>query len=195
MIYMSPCKIKVDDGEWGYIATPHNSVGIHHLTVDWCADNQMFTKKYNHDKFFRWLRQIVIYRSKCKFVCAPDVVGDAAQTLRQWPHMSGAIRALGFPVALAAQDGLENLELPNDFDALFVGGSTAWKLSDASISIIRKAQALGKWVHVGRVNDAERIGQCNRLGIDSVDGTAPIKHPKREQTNINHWRKQGVFDI
>jgi hypothetical protein len=40
------------------------------------------------------------------------------------------IRYAGFPVAFVARDDLEHLTVPwDDFDALFIGGSTSWKLA------------------------------------------------------------------
>lgn len=49
MIYMAP---RITPPEYGYIATPHGKVGVHHLTREWCGDNQVFTKKFNPYKFF-----------------------------------------------------------------------------------------------------------------------------------------------
>lgn len=54
---------------------------------------------------------------------------------------------------------------------LFVGGSTAWKLGGAARSIIRQAKALGKHVHMGRVNSERRYRYALAIGCDSCDGT------------------------
>ena len=40
------------------------------------------------------------------------------------------------------------------------------------------AQALGKWVHVGRVNHAERWQHFEELGVDSVDGTGLSRYSR-----------------
>lgn len=192
MIYMAP-RIAPDD--YGYIATPHGQVGVHHLTRIWCGDNQVFTKKFNPTKFFAWLRYALPYRQWCKFICCPDVVGDSAATLRQYPHFAGAIHALGYPVAIAAQDGMLPSDIPCDAQALFVGGSTTWKLGDASIAIIREAQRRGMWVHVGRVNTPGRWGNCEGLRVDSVDGTKPCFEPDKSFKNISDWKLQGVFEL
>jgi hypothetical protein len=85
------------------------------------------------------------FTSRCLFATAPDVVGDAQATLRR-AYMLGWIRYAGLPAALVAQDGLEHLATPwDDFDALFLGGSTAWKLGPAAraLSARRKAAASG----------------------------------------------------
>lgn len=179
--------------EHGYLATPHGQVGRRHLTRPWGLDNQVFTNKYDNGRFFAWLRGSLAYRATCKFVVVPDVVGDAAATLRQWPHFSQAIRALGYPAAYAIQDGQEYLEMPTDYDALFVGGSTAWKLSLPAVALIREAQAKGKWVHVGRVNRLNRFGHCQSLGVDSVDGTSVCFAPDINFKKIDAYLGQGVL--
>ena len=75
-------------------------------------------------------------------------------------------------LALVAQDGLENFTIPwDDIGAIFIGGSTKWKLSIHVRHIIKAAQALGMWVHIGRVNDPSRFRYFKELGADSVDGS------------------------
>jgi hypothetical protein len=82
------------------------------------------------------------------------------------------IRAAGYRPALVAQDGLEALPVPWEaFDVLFIGGSTAWKLSEACFSLIAEAKRRGKWVHMGRVNSLRRLRIAKSVGCDSVDGT------------------------
>ena len=58
--------------------------------------------------------------------------------------ISENLTALGYEVEVA-QDGQEDLALPDAalWEVLFVGGSTAWKLSPAAVMVIRRAQALG----------------------------------------------------
>jgi len=57
------------------------------------------------------------------------------------------------------------------FQALFVGGSTRWKLGPHAATLIREAKWCAKWVHVGRVNTLRRIAWCKALGVDSIDGS------------------------
>jgi hypothetical protein len=57
------------------------------------------------------------------FATAPDILADAAATLRRSARMLDWIRYSGYPAALVAQDGLEDLTIPWDtFDTLFLGG-------------------------------------------------------------------------
>lgn len=55
-------------------------------------------------------------------------------------------------------------------DALFIGGSTAWKLGPQVRILIQEARRLGKWVHMGRVNGDPRIKYAFYQQCDSVDG-------------------------
>lgn len=112
-------------------------------------------------------------RSRCLFVTVPDVVGDPIATLRQWVRWQSAPRRRGLPLAFVAQDGCERGLVPpwHSFDALFVGGTTAWKLGPAAERVVREAKAAGKWVHMGRVNSARRARYAAAIGCDSFDGT------------------------
>jgi hypothetical protein len=133
-----------------------------------------------------WLAWVDTLPRSAAFVAIPDVlnwittdagervpVGDAAATLALFPTYAPQVRAMGFPVALVAQDGLEDLSIPwDDLDAIFVGGSDAWKLGPAAAAITREAKARGKHVHVGRVNSAKRYRYALEvMGADSADGT------------------------
>lgn len=112
-------------------------------------------------------------RRRCLFATAPDVLGDAAATIRRSARFTGAMRAwFGLPVAFVAQDGLEHLGVPwRWFDVLFLGGSTAWKLGPAARTLTAEAHHHGKWVHMGRVNSLRRLQYAQATGCDSADGT------------------------
>lgn len=105
------------------------------------------------------------------FLPAPDVVGNAKATLAR----AGALReikAAGFHPAYVAQDGSERIPPPwDDLDCLFIGGSTAWKLSEMARLLVAEAKRRGKWVHMGRVNSFRRLALAARWGCDSADGT------------------------
>lgn len=73
-------------------------------------------------------------------------VGDAAATLTRSAPMLPRIRALGYPAALVAQDGLEHLAVPWDaFDVLFLGGTTDWKLGPAAADLPADAVWRSTW--------------------------------------------------
>jgi hypothetical protein len=115
----------------------------------------------------------------CLFAVAPDVVADSSATLDLFKQWAPVVRSFGFPVALAAQDGLTVAATPWDqLDALFIGGSTEWKMSRAAEELLAYAAARGKWRHVGRVNTLRRMRHFSGL-CDSIDGSGFSKWPKR----------------
>jgi hypothetical protein len=137
----------------GQIVTP--TAGNRVADTDWIADNSVFSGQYPGDEsYLAWLAARQQHADRCRFVVAPDVVGDAEATLALSAPMLPRIRALGFGVALVAQDGLEDLwPVPwGDFDCLFLGGTTEWKLGPAVRGLVAEAKEQGKWVHMGRVN-------------------------------------------
>lgn len=101
----------------------------------------------------------------------PDIVAGGLASLAlsvSW------LEELPGRVLLPVQDGMA----PDDVRSyiggrvgLFVGGSTAWKLSTLRAwgRLARERQA---WLHVGRVNTARRIGLCGDAGAHSFDGTS-----------------------
>lgn len=167
----------------------------------WAADNGRFSapQDYSDEKFLAWLDRMP--RESCLFATAPDVVGDAAATLALSLPMLPRIRAAGYPAALVAQDGLENLPIPwDEFDALFVGGTTAWKLSEAAYGLVAEANRRGKWTHMGRVNSWARFSAAAAAGYDSADGTVLRFDPSRpvhtwadrHESNPTIWARAGL---
>lgn len=157
--------------EWGILTTPQRW-GKRPILEGriWAADNGAFTKRFDPDAFMAFLEKMRPYQDRCLFAVAPDVVGDAKATLALYGEWRERIRALGYPVAYAAQNGAEALPLP-PCEAVFIGGDTAWKLGPGAAAVIARARREGKWVHVGRVNSRRRIRHFQLLGVDSVDGT------------------------
>jgi len=157
----------------GFMRTP-NMGNKSSLGMPWGADNGCFSSKgvraFNLESYLGWLR--AQDATTCLFATAPDRVGDAATTLELSAPVLPMLRALGYPAALVAQDGLEELTVPWDsFDVLFIGGSTEWKLGPAAAALVREAKRRGVWVHMGRVNSGRRYAYAAELGCDSTDGT------------------------
>jgi hypothetical protein len=152
----------------------------------WAADNGAFSA-FDASAFVTMLEKLRGVPG-CRFVAAPDVVGDAAQTLRLFAQWAPVIRSLGFPVALVGQDGLTVADVPwSQIDALFIGGSTDWKLSRAAAQLVAYGQARGKWTHLGRTNTRRRLHHASRIGCDSVDGTAFSRWPDRYIPKALGW--------
>lgn len=164
--------------------------------VTWCADNGCYGKGYpGDDKWLAWLDTYTAeQRERCLFATAPDVVGDAVATLARSAVWLPRIRALGYPAALVAQNGLESLDVPWDtFDVLFIGGDTAWKLGPDARVLVAEAKARGKWVHMGRVNSERRMRYADAIGCDSADGTYLAFGPDINLPAVLAWLR-GVND-
>lgn len=179
MIYMTPQDRPpsgLDERYWGQILTPRSRISVPALST-WCADSGAFKGNFSWPIYSTWLEKMRPHRHSCLFVTCPDKVADAAHTLQLHEQYASHIQELGYPVALVAQDGLELLDWPDNYDVLFIGGTTDWKLSKEAEFCISVAQNIGKHVHVGRVNSQKRISHFQELSVDSVDGTAIIFHP------------------
>ncbi|MBS1861892.1 MAG: hypothetical protein JSS68_09285 [Actinobacteria bacterium] len=146
--------------------------------VPWAADNDCF-QGLDIDAYCAMLDRLRDIQG-CLFVTVPDVVGDAYETARRFERWWQAPARPGLPVALVAQDGLEGLgrrlgtAWPR-IDALFIGGSTGWKLGDRARALGAEARRRGRRVHMGRVNSARRIAYAKAIGCDSVDGTKWVR--------------------
>lgn len=137
----------------------------------WAADNGCF----NHPnrtpvELLTWLERLP--RRDALFFPAPDVVGNAQLTIERSLPVLPQIRELGFKAAFVAQNGIENTVIPwDEFDCLFIGGDTEFKLSEQSRELVTEAKDRNKWVHMGRVNSYRRLKLADDWGCDSADGT------------------------
>jgi hypothetical protein len=172
------------------------------------SENQEFCPK----KFLALLRAVAAdseIKRRVRFAAAPDVVrrvdgkvfGDAKATLAKFERWADKINTLGLPVALVAQDGLEDMQdqiLWDRIQVLFIGGSTEWKLGQFPRSewrresrwfdLFREAKKRNIPVHMGRVNSEERLEIAEYgLGCSTVDGTYIKFGPKRNQENLERW--------
>jgi hypothetical protein len=162
-------------GPLGQLFTPRLLAGLditEGCGIRWAADNDCFHGF--HPPGYLELLEAISYRSGCLFVTAPDVVADAKATLalferwqpvlqRVWATVNEADVDPGMPVhqpiALVAQDGLERLPVPwEDLQALFIGGSTQWKLGPHASQPGPRGQA------------ARQVGACR-------PGQHPAAHP------------------
>lgn len=144
----------------------------------WAGDNMAFGGGWQPDIYFPWLETITPYRETCLFLVVPDCLGDAEATLVLWDQWANDPRFAGWPLAFVAQDGQEALPLPEspEWVCLFIGGTTAWKDSEAAIAVIKRGQALGKHIHIGRVNYWRRyalFAQIRGSEEFTCDGTRP----------------------
>ena len=133
-------------------------------------------------------------REMFRFVTVPDIVYNARRTLELFDYWLPRLE--GWPLALVAQDGQEDLPIPWEYiQAIFIGGTDDFKDSQAAADIIRTANAMEKHTHVGRVNEPKRWNRCERLMVDSVDGTgiARYSHMRIAIRDRKLSKQDGLF--
>lgn len=142
--------------------------------VPWAIDNGAYAR-FDRQAFLSLLDRERADKSGCLWVAVPDVPGSARRTLEVFQRWAELLAT--WPLALVAQDGQEDLELPWDqIAAVFIGGTSAWKCSHCARSIAQAAHCLNKLVHMGRVNTPQRLALAIRWGVDSVDGTGVSRY-------------------
>ena len=145
--------------------------------LPYVLDNDAFTLRENWDEaaWLRMLQWAKMQAHKADWVLVPDVVGDREGTLARWDQYAPTAAECKRPLAFAVQDGMTPDDVPNDARVVFVGGSTEFKWRTVEMWATHFPR-----VHVGRVNNIDRVWQCEDLGIESVDGTGWFKDPTRE---------------
>jgi hypothetical protein len=162
--------------------TPLTRFRVQRAEAHFAIDNGAFSN-FDRLAFERLLAREYPRRHLCRFVAVPDVVGAARRTLEVFDHWHERIGQ--WPLALVAQDGQEDLPIPwKHISAVFIGGTTKWKLSFHAQAIIKAAKAMDKWVHVGRVNEPKRFEYFEKLGADSMDGTGLARYS---------WMRERIY--
>jgi hypothetical protein len=137
--------------------------------LPWAADNDAYLA-WDAGRF-RSMLAAIRGLPGCLFVAAPDVVGDWDETLRRFGEWMPELVECGQPIAIVLQDGCRAVPDLPEVAAVFVGGTTEWKLSETARKLVADAQDRGLWTHMGRVNTRRRIRLALAWGIDSIDGT------------------------
>jgi hypothetical protein len=111
MLYLTGSSRKGLPGHFAYLASPANGgKAMLREGRPWAGDCGAFTESYSESMYFMWLEKMRAYRNTCLFVVVPDVVFRAKETLIQFRRYAERIRAMGFPIALVAQNGLRPYE-------------------------------------------------------------------------------------
>jgi hypothetical protein len=178
----------------GRLVQPRHFSTVEHTIrsgMPWAADNDCF-QGLAPSRYLRMLDRLQDaliaandgesraehWRGRPLFVTVPDVVADSCRTAHQWGVWANAVRRRGLPLAFVAQNGCDhrNMSPPwHEFDAVFIGGDTSWKLGPEARRIVRMCKEHGKHVHMGRVNSFRRLRYAESIGVDSVDGTGWVR--------------------
>ena len=181
-------KSKQFDFEFWQLRTPltRNSIA----NVPYGLDNGCF-KRFNQKTWERMLDDCFDIKIP-KFVCLPDIVGNAQRTSELFKEFE--LWTNGLPRALVLQDGINDVSIPwRKISAVFVGGSDAFKISPEIFQTCYAAKMLGKWVHVGRVNTVERLADWVDVA-DSIDGSGISKYDHMLKELVDFIKGNHCFD-
>ena len=163
--------------------------------VTWVMDNGAFSN-FDEAKFMR-MAMVALADSDCLWFAMPDVVGSHAETIHMFQNYQEKLARhfIGVPedfysrkMAFVLQDGCNKNSVPwSEIAAVFLGGTTNFKLSRTAWIICEEAKRRGKWVHVGRVNTPPRIAYFHGLA-DSIDGSSLAKYDQHLDTAIDTIR-------
>ena len=117
------------------------------------------------------------------------------------------LNEIGLPVAVVLQDGTERLRWRGQlqacrdmYTAVFVGGSTEFKLSPEAFRLTREAHDAGKLVHFGRVNSMKRIlriARASKSGLawcDTIDGGSATRWGDTNIPKLIRWMDSASKD-
>jgi hypothetical protein len=168
---LSVCAAELGGCEVGQLLTPLTGFRLRDSSKPWAIDNGAFSGFDEKAFFSRLRRQEDGENQNCLFVTAPDVVGSAMRTAEMFDIYKD--RLAGWPIALALQDGQENVRIPwADIDAVFVGGSTNWK--------------------VGRINDPARFAYFEPIA-DSCDGSGIAQYSHMREAIAKRKDQRRLF--
>lgn len=166
----------------GAIITPAQGNKVPQTQV--IIDNGCFTQP---DKF-----QPAKYRQLCEqhqtaiFATIPDTVANWQATLEQWHDFDRTDWPC--PLAIVLQDGAKAVDIPwHETAAIFIGGTTEWKLSQHAAALATAAHKQNKWVHMGRVNSYKRLHHAHQIGCHSADGTMLVYGPDINLKRLTAW--------
>jgi len=151
-----------------------------HDGIPWVLDNGCFTE-FKEDT---WLRMVMqgINDNDMLWFTMPDEVANHRITLNLFERYKEALSTIMSwdvfkdKAAFVLQDGCNINEIPwDDITAIFLGGSTKFKLSREAYQMLQAGRERGKWVHVGRVNTTPRIVYFSRVA-NSIDGSGIAKY-------------------
>ena len=175
----------------GQLLTPLTRFRLQRTELPWAIDNGAYAG-FDYKAFLSLLAREEHHRDESKFLTVPDVVGSATKTLAQFRLW--APRLQGWSLAFACQDGQERVQIPWEVDAIFIGGSTKWKVSKHAVDIVKEAKDRGKWVHIGRVNNVCRYEGFAALGADSCDGTGLSRFTHMREGIGNRDNQEKLFE-
>jgi len=163
--------------------------------MPFALDNDAFSawskgREWSESAWVGMLDRVKLSGMSPRWVLVPDVVADRDATLAKWEQYEPVAGRYGWQLAIAVQDGMTPADLPEGA-VIFVGGTTEWKWRSLPMWC-----ATGRRVHVGRVNEVEKLFVCERLGVESVDGTGWMQGTEtgRQAKALGSWLAGSLVD-
>lgn len=157
--------------------------------MPFALDNDAFgawvsKRAWDENAWMDMLRAVQLSGLTPLWALVPDVVADRDATLRNWERYAPVASLYGWPLAFAVQNGMTPADIPQDAAVIFIGGTTEWKWQTLPMWA-----ETGKRVHVGRVNEVERLHICERWSVESVDGTGWMRGSEhgRQCKDLQAW--------
>jgi hypothetical protein len=186
--------LKVCEAEIGVrveqLLTPLTRFKVQYPRKKRAIENGGFVE-FREKAYLALLEREAAQMDKVYWTTVPDVPGSARRTLECFEFWYP--RLCEWPLAFVCQDGQEDLPIPwEHIAAVFIGGSTSWKLSHHAAAIVKAAKIMGKLVHAGRVNTPGRFEYFEKLGADSIDGTGLSRYSHmREEI----WKRNNMPNL
>lgn len=157
-----------DHNNLGYLVTPFSHTKLSHVVnKNYAIDNGAFSG-LDENKFMNIVNNFKNNKKEL-FIAVPDVVGNHKETIKMFYKWRDKLQ--DYNLGFVAQDGMTENDIPKDAQAIFIGGTTEYKLGQTAYKVIQKAKENNLWVHMGRVNSLKRIKYAYESNVDSVDGT------------------------
>lgn len=154
--------------------------------IRFAIDNGCF-RRFDEPAWRKMIHRIAATGLAPDFSVAPDILAGGPRSAELSYRYRRELDAHGWRVYLVLQDGMSPdfiRSVYRDWDGLFVGGTTAFK-----IKVIREIADLDCQKHVGRVNSLKRLLYAEKHGVQSADGTGLARfNSPRHQKIENHIR-------
>lgn len=177
-------------GKIGWLLSP-GGYRRPHKWLPYAVDNGAFAG-FDEQAFLDLIRHIAAQVALREiepplWVIVPDVVAHRAATLESWERWAPQLKAFGWPLAFAVQDGMTQADVPKDAEVIFVGGSTKWKWNTAPDWCRDNAR-----VHVGRVNGYRWLWYCDQWGVESTDGTGFFRGDMVQLAGLEQYLREST---
>lgn len=141
-------------------------------------------REWNEEAWIAMLDHVKSSGMVPNWILVPDVVADREGTLKKWQTYAPIAARYGWPLAMAVQNGMTPADLPDNAEVIFVGGSSEWKWKTLPMWA-----ETGRRVHVGRVNEVDKLISCESWRVESVDGTGWMQGTDegRQARDLSQW--------